>query len=84
MGLVYNTYLNSDKIFGCKSCKTHLASHDSIISRVRRFFLNNMYSLTLRLRYDKYPVHFHTLCRTCYTTNIESPVLHAILARARR
>lgn len=34
MGLVYNTYLNSDKIFGCKHCKTHLASHDAIISRV--------------------------------------------------
>ncbi|KAL6713388.1 hypothetical protein ACLMJK_008853 [Lecanora helva] len=33
MGLVYNTYLNSDKIFGCKKCKTHLASHDAIISR---------------------------------------------------
>ncbi|KAL9135039.1 MAG: hypothetical protein Q9175_003778 [Cornicularia normoerica] len=33
MGLVYNTYLNSDKIFGCKNCKTHLASHDAIISR---------------------------------------------------
>lgn len=34
MGLSYNVYLNSDKIFGCKNCKTHLASHDSIISRV--------------------------------------------------
>ena len=34
MGLIYNTYLNSDKIFGCKNCKTHLASHDAIISRV--------------------------------------------------
>lgn len=34
MGLSYNVYLNSDKIFGCKSCKTHLASHDAIISRV--------------------------------------------------
>ena len=34
MGLSYNVYLNSDKIFGCKNCKTHLASHDAIISRV--------------------------------------------------
>ncbi|KAI4285282.1 MAG: hypothetical protein L6R35_004694 [Caloplaca aegaea] len=33
MGLAYNVYLNSDKIFGCKNCKTHLASHDAIISR---------------------------------------------------
>lgn len=34
MGLAYNVYLNSDKIFGCKNCKTHLASHEAIISRV--------------------------------------------------
>ncbi|MCJ1412453.1 hypothetical protein MMC19_006547 [Ptychographa xylographoides] len=33
MGLAYNVYLNADRIFGCKSCKTHLATHDSIISR---------------------------------------------------
>lgn len=34
MGLSYNTYLNSNKIYGCKSCKAHLANHDDIISRV--------------------------------------------------
>ncbi|KAL9119369.1 MAG: hypothetical protein Q9187_004080 [Circinaria calcarea] len=34
MGLAYNVYLNSDRIYGCKNCKTHLANHDSIISRV--------------------------------------------------
>ena len=34
MGLSYNIYLNSDRIFGCKHCKTHLANHDAIISRV--------------------------------------------------
>ena len=44
MGLVYNTYLNSDKIFGCKTCKTHLASHDAIISRVRPTFSAQLYS----------------------------------------
>ncbi|KAI1403996.1 yippee [Hypoxylon fuscum] len=33
MGLAYNTYLNSNKIYGCKNCKTHLANHDEIISR---------------------------------------------------
>ncbi|KAI9737470.1 MAG: hypothetical protein M1834_009625 [Cirrosporium novae-zelandiae] len=33
MGLVYNTYLNSNQIYGCKNCKTHLANHDDIISR---------------------------------------------------
>lgn len=34
MGLAYNVYLNSNKIYGCKNCKTHLADHDAIISRV--------------------------------------------------
>jgi hypothetical protein len=34
MGLAYNTYLNSSRIYGCKGCKTHLANHDDIISRV--------------------------------------------------
>ncbi|KAK5988754.1 Protein yippee-like 3 [Cladobotryum mycophilum] len=33
MGLAYNTYLTSNKIYGCKTCKTHLANHDDIISR---------------------------------------------------
>lgn len=33
MGLAYNTYLDSNKIYGCKNCKTHLANHDDIISR---------------------------------------------------
>ena len=34
MGLAYNTYLNSNKIYGCKHCKAHLANHEDIISRV--------------------------------------------------
>lgn len=34
MGLAYNVYLNSHKIYGCKSCKTHLSNHEDIISRV--------------------------------------------------
>ncbi|GCB17629.1 probable zinc-binding alcohol dehydrogenase Rv1895 [Aspergillus awamori] len=33
MGLAYNIYLTSNKIFGCKQCKTHLADYDDIISR---------------------------------------------------
>ncbi|ORY69811.1 Yippee/Mis18 [Pseudomassariella vexata] len=33
MGLAYNTYLNSNKIYGCKNCKAHLSNHDDIISR---------------------------------------------------
>jgi len=35
MGLAYNTYLNSNRIYGCKNCKAHLANHEDIISRVR-------------------------------------------------
>lgn len=33
MGIAYNVYLTSNKIFGCKHCKTHLADYDDIISR---------------------------------------------------
>lgn len=33
MGLAYNVYLNSGKIYGCRNCKTHLANHEDIISR---------------------------------------------------
>ncbi|KAG9255223.1 Yippee/Mis18 [Emericellopsis atlantica] len=33
MGLSYNTYLTSDKIYGCKNCKTHLANQEDIMSR---------------------------------------------------
>lgn len=35
MGLAYNTYLNSSKVYGCKTCKAHLSNHEDIISRVR-------------------------------------------------
>lgn len=37
MGLAYNTYLNSSKVYGCKTCKAHLANHEDIISRVGLF-----------------------------------------------
>jgi len=33
MGLTYNIYLNGARIYGCSSCKTHLANHDDIMSR---------------------------------------------------
>ncbi|KAL0634164.1 hypothetical protein Q9L58_006902 [Maublancomyces gigas] len=33
MGLAYNVYLNSSRIYGCKGCKTHLSNHEDIISR---------------------------------------------------
>ena len=34
MGLTYNVYLDAKRVYGCKNCKTHLADHDEIISRV--------------------------------------------------
>jgi len=33
MGLAYNTYLNCQRIYGCKYCKTHLSNPDDIMSR---------------------------------------------------
>ncbi|EGP87649.1 unnamed protein product [Zymoseptoria tritici ST99CH_1A5] len=33
MGLAYNIYLDAKKVYGCKTCKTHLADHDEIVSR---------------------------------------------------
>jgi len=33
MGLSYNVYLSSSRIYMCKSCKTHLSNHEDIISR---------------------------------------------------
>lgn len=34
MGMVYRIYLDGERIYGCKTCKTHLATIDSMISRV--------------------------------------------------
>ncbi|MCJ1446028.1 MAG: hypothetical protein MMC23_006533 [Stictis urceolatum] len=53
MGLAYNVYLNSDRIFGCDRCKTHLATHDNIISRNFRgqhgkaYLFQNVVNITL-------------------------------------
>lgn len=34
MGMTHHQYLAGSRIFGCKACKTHLSSHESLISRV--------------------------------------------------
>lgn len=35
MGLTYNVYLSSaHRVYGCRECKTHLATHEDILSRV--------------------------------------------------
>lgn len=44
MGLTYNVYLNSHRIYGCKNCKTHLSNHDDIISRVSTSALPPLYA----------------------------------------
>ncbi|KAJ5132282.1 Protein yippee-like [Penicillium atrosanguineum] len=52
MGLSYNVYLTSNKIFGCKTCKTHLADYNDIISRNFRgqhgkaYLFNNVVNIT--------------------------------------
>ncbi|CAD0084009.1 unnamed protein product [Aureobasidium vineae] len=43
MGLAYNVYLNCKRIYGCKTCKTHLADHDDIVSRVRPTHYNSFW-----------------------------------------
>ncbi|KAH8692915.1 Yippee/Mis18 [Talaromyces proteolyticus] len=53
MGLAYNVYLNANKIFGCKQCKTHLADYNDIISRNFRgqhgkaYLFNTVVNVTL-------------------------------------
>lgn len=56
MGLAYNTYLTSNKIYGCKTCKAHLANHEDIISRVRL-----SYTLFYRLIYTHRLPHHNGL-----------------------
>lgn len=34
MGMTHKQYLSSSRIFGCQKCRTHLATIDSLISRV--------------------------------------------------
>jgi hypothetical protein len=51
MGLAYNIYLDSNKIYGCKNCKTHLANHDDIISRVSFYQVpNTLYTILIKGR----------------------------------
>ena len=35
MGKMFKIYLCGDKIYGCSTCRTHLAKHDQIVSKVR-------------------------------------------------
>jgi hypothetical protein len=60
MGLAYPTYLNSNRIYGCKTCKTHLANHDDIISRVRPPLLSYPHLTTQPLPPFSIPPPFST------------------------
>ena len=35
MGMSYRRYLSGERIYGCSTCKTHLATINSMMSRVR-------------------------------------------------
>lgn len=37
MGLIYNKYLEGEKIYGCKRCHTHLAVPEDLMSKVLSF-----------------------------------------------
>ncbi|CEJ81343.1 Putative Yippee [[Torrubiella] hemipterigena] len=76
MGLSYNTYLNSSKIYGCKGCKTHLANHDDIISRSFRgqhgkaYLFHNVVNVDIGERMERNMttgrhVVFDITCRQC-------------------
>ena len=41
MGPAFRQYLDGAKVYGCAACKTHVADHDDVVSKVRegaRFF----------------------------------------------
>lgn len=80
MGLAYNTYLSSNKIYGCKNCKAHLANHEDIISRVRSpsasFFLPIFLLLTGRLPTSiPRPSHMPCLCNELYFCRTSTPTI---------
>jgi len=33
MGLKYNIYLNSNRVYGCKKCRIHLSTYEEIVSK---------------------------------------------------
>lgn len=35
MGLTFNKYLEGDKVYGCRKCRTHLAVPADLVSKVR-------------------------------------------------
>ncbi|PPQ63531.1 hypothetical protein CVT24_004759, partial [Panaeolus cyanescens] len=42
MGMSYRRYLSGERIYGCSTCKTHLATIHSMMSRVSRFSLDDV------------------------------------------
>jgi hypothetical protein len=58
MGLEYNTYLTSNRIYGCKTCKAHLANHEDIISRVGRILRYLSLCLYIKCSVEITSLHF--------------------------
>jgi hypothetical protein len=36
MGKIFKIYLCGDRVYSCSTCRTHLAKHDQIVSKVPR------------------------------------------------
>lgn len=70
MGLMYNVYLNANKVFGCKQCKTHLADYNDIVSRVRYVYLTWFWKQIFRKPKADY---LSFLCRT-FEDSMERPI----------
>jgi hypothetical protein len=70
MGLKYNEYINADRVFGCDNCKTHLAAHDSIISRVSCLIPNTL----LRALATTLTTHQLTSCGRISVASTERPI----------
>lgn len=73
MGLAYNTYLTSNKIYGCKTCKAHLANHEDIISRVRVTCLPSRNTLKLPSSPISHSHHIKLVVTLAFCLSLFSP-----------
>ncbi|RUS17082.1 hypothetical protein BC937DRAFT_90444 [Endogone sp. FLAS-F59071] len=79
MGKVYQTYLNSDRVYTCTTCHTHLARHEDIISKAfqgrhgRAYLFNDVVNISLGVQEDRLLMtgmhHVADIfCSVCQTT----------------
>ncbi|KXS09520.1 yippee-like protein [Gonapodya prolifera JEL478] len=69
MGKVFQTYLDSDRVYTCTSCHAHLASHDDIISKTftgrhgRAYLFNFVENVSQGQKEDRVLMTgLHTVC----------------------